>query len=296
MEVAEMTPVMSSIKLSNIIFATDFSNASESALPFVAVIARRYKSKAYLAHVVTTEPYPGMVPEAVPDLMQEAKRGAERQLEVLANSKPFDGIRSEVLVGQGELCGTLMRWIRDHEINLLVIGTHGRRGLKRFLLGSLAEEIFRNSPIPVLTVGPHVRIRTQGETSFRHILFPTALSEKSRLVAFYAVSLATEYSARLTVLHVLPRPKINKPHPRLLNVEMKQTMGDLIPEGKCSGEIDTLVEYGDPADTILSIARTANTDLIVMGVRQADALVTHMEENIAYRVVTEADCPVLTVR
>ena len=189
--------------------------------------------------------------------------------------------------------------IKEHDIDLVVVGTHGRRGFRRFLLGSVAEKIFRNLPCPVLTVGPHVSTRPSQHPVLRHILHPTALLEKPSQAVRYAVSLASQWEAQLTILHVLEvlsQASTTDTQASLVVREFQEQMEKLIPaeaEARCNTEFR--VEFGDPAETILQIARKDTVGLIVLGARKADPLVSHLGENITYRVVTEAKCPVLTV-
>src|SRR5215471_14139908 len=122
MKVVQMKPVVASIRFKNIAFATDLSPICMAALPFVTALARRYESKVYLTHVLTTEPYyPIISPEPMGGVLEQVSENAERQLTGLSNSEQFDGIPHEVLLEQGDLSRTLSRMIKDHEIDLLVI-------------------------------------------------------------------------------------------------------------------------------------------------------------------------------
>jgi nucleotide-binding universal stress UspA family protein len=166
-----------------------------AALPYAGALARQYESKVYLTHVLPTEPYPCVSPETMVEMLEQITRAAESQLRAVAESEQIQGVPHEMLLQQGALASTLLEIIKRHKVDLVVLGTHGRRGLKRFLLGSIAEEVFRNSPCPVQTVGPHIWPPSQQAIVSHRILYRTDLSEKSFLVAPYAMSLATEYSA-----------------------------------------------------------------------------------------------------
>jgi nucleotide-binding universal stress UspA family protein len=156
--------------------------------------------------------------------------------------------------------------------------------------------MFRNSPCPVLTVGPHVRPREEADFQIRQILCPSDLTERSFSAVPYAISMAAECSAHLTLLHVVPEELAPEEDAVFAKVKLNGAMQRLFPaEARPWSDFEIVVQSGKPADVIAAVAKTRQADLIVLGVRTADALITHMEENTAYRVVTEAECPVMTV-
>ncbi len=289
----ETKPSIAAIALKHILLATDFSQATPVALSYAAAVARWYRSKVYLAHVVASEMFPLMSPEAMTQAFRESNRYAKDQLARL--SRQLDGIPNESLLADGEVIDALSAMIEKHDIDLVVVGTHGRRGIKRFLLGSVAEEIFRKSPCPVLTVGPHVR-RASQQISLRHILYPTDLSEESLRAAPYACSLAREHSADIKVVHVLPRITAAYSGAKVLAKAFQDEMKRLFPteeERSCPADFD--VEWGEPVETILRLAKGGEADLIIMGARRPQPLGSHLTADIAYRVTASAECPVLTV-
>lgn len=282
------------IKLKKILWTTDFSPASEASLPHAIALARRYESKVYLAHVIVPQPYPMVSPEAVPYL-EDLRRGSSSRLNALAESDRLQGIPHEVLVARGEVAEELNTMVREHQIDLLVLATHGRRGLRRLLLGSVAEEVWRTAECPVLTVGPHTLARHDEDIVLRHILYPTDLSAESFAAAPFALSFALEYESRLTVLHVVPAAI--RTSARLLARAFRDELHEIFPAETVPWcEPECIVESGEPAETILRIAKERRADLIVLGVRSPEALARQHLSNVAYPVVAGADCPVLTVR
>jgi nucleotide-binding universal stress UspA family protein len=292
--VLEKRPPLELIRLNNIMFTTDFSSSSLAALPYAAAVARRYGSKLFVAHAVQPHPYPLVSGEAV-TFMDELVQGARKEINELAGSELLKGIEHKTLLGHGEITAVLEKYIRENHIDLLITGTHGRRGFRRFFLGSVAEEIFRTSPCPVLTVGPHVSHEAPESLSLGHVLYPTRLVEESACACRYALSFALEYGARLTMLHVMNNAV---PGPAWQSAKSCYDLmqSQVPPEAKPWCEVDCHVEAGDPADMILKIAAERKADLIVLGVKRASALATHRMGNLAFRVVTEAKCPVLTIR
>lgn len=282
------------IRLKKILWTTDFSPASLASLPHAIALARRYESTLYLAHVVVPHPYPMVSPEAVP-YIEDLRRTNSTRLAALAESGQVQDIPHEVLMGHGEVAEELNAMVRDHQIDLLVLATHGRRGLRHFLLGSVAEEIWRTAECPVLTVGPHALNRPSEEIALRQILYPTDLSAESFAAAPFALSFALEYGSRLTVLHVVPAAI--RTSARLLARAFRDELQEIFPSETVPWcEPDYLVESGDPAETILKMAKERKADLLVLGVRSPEALTKQHISNVAYPVVAGADCPVLTVR
>ena len=166
------------------------------------------------------------------------------------------------------------------------------------LIGSVAEEIFRQADCAVLTVGPAVRGDSQKEVELNHILFATDFGPGAEKAAAHAFSLAQEHGAQLTLLHVIESAAAyteeTVAHQREINiVRMKRLMP---PGGEnwCSPEFR--VTYGAAIEEILLAAREAKADLIVMGAKPRKSLAGHVPLTIAYNVVTKATCPVLTVR
>jgi nucleotide-binding universal stress UspA family protein len=282
------------VRLKNILWTTDFSPASQACLPHAIALARRYESTLYLANVVVPHPYPMVSPEAAP-YVETLRQGSSSRLESLAESAELQGTPHEVLMGHGEVADEVNSMVREHQIDLLVLATHGRRGLRRFLLGSVAEEIWRTAECPVLTVGPRALDRPIEEIALRQILYPTDLSAESFAAAPFALSLALEYGSRLTVLHVVPAAI--RTSARLLARAFRDEFREAFPSETAPWcEPECLVESGEPAETILRIAKDRQADLIVLGVRSPEALAKQHVSNVAYPTVAGAECPVLTVR
>ncbi len=191
------------IRLRKILWATDFSPFSEAALLYALAIARRYGAQIYLAHVIWEDAFQMVVPEAVASMLKEAERHVENQMARLLVSGRFRGISHQVLILRGEIWPALSAMIEKHEIDMLIIGTHGRTDMRKLLLGSVAEQIFRLASCPVLTVGPRASGKVPEETELRQILYATDFAPTSGFAAAYALSLAQEHQAHLTLLHVM---------------------------------------------------------------------------------------------
>ena len=294
------------ISIKNILFLTDFSEPSEVALPFATSIARGYGAKVYALHVFTPEPN---VCGAPAKLAIAAIEAGEEHAKARVESR-LVGLEHETIVDWSiDLWKAVQRTIKEHCIDLIVMGTHGRTGAEKFFMGSVAEEIFRRSPVPVLTIGPHVRSSVHTGGRFHRVLFPTDFTDASLAAAPYAISLAQENKAKLVLLHVMRTPElrndnghdeIQKRQFELCVAAAIHQLYEIVPtDADLYYPPQSLVEYGDPAERILTLAEERSSDLIVLGVRDAAGRIgaaTHLARATAHKVVAQALCPVLTVR
>ncbi len=287
------------IQLKNIVFATDFSRPSEDALPYAAELARHFGAKLFALHVRPPEVYTMVPPESWKALgeAQEAQ-ARERARNLLA---PFPDLNSELVIEEGEIWPALASTIEKNQIDLIVIGTRGRTGLGKLLLGSTAEEIFREAPCAVLTVGPYSPVQPPAGGNFHEILYATDFSPESLAAVPYAISLAQEYQAHLTLLHVIARPEAGDlVNPKELEASALRRMHALVPaDAELWCEPWYMVAQGEVAETILDVADDRKADLVVVGVRRPTGVpgaATHLPIATAHKLVSHAKCPVLTVR
>jgi nucleotide-binding universal stress UspA family protein len=286
------------ISLKNILYTTDFSPTAEAAAPYAWELARRYGAKVIALHVRPPEVNGMVPPESWAAVHEAAVLQAKKQAVHL--KELFSGIENEVEVTEGGIWDVISRRIEEKKVDLVVTGTHGREGFGKMVMGSHAENILRHSPVPVLVVGPYVRMEPEKTASMKRILFATDFSEASLAALPYAISLAEENQAELDILRVVPPQKNGElVHPsELIDATVRQ-MKQLVPmEAEAWCKPHYLTEVGEPAQKILQVAELSKADLIVLGVKQVyRALgVTHMPWTTAHKIIAEARCPVLTVR
>ena len=285
------------LSLKNILLSTDFSSASDAALPYAVEIARQFQAKVYVAHVVFPELYESLPEQVGQKAVAQAKEHAEEKMRRLLSSGPLAEVPHQGTVLTGEIWDELACLIKEAKIDLVASGTHGRRGTKKLLLGSVAEEIFRLSPVPVLTVGPSVAGSLPRR--LRSILHPTDFSTHSWRAAEYALALGEQFHSCLTWMHVARLDGGDSPNRSRLQHFFSERLRELLPPQTsewCRPEYR--VEFGDPVEKIISAAGQTGADLIVMGIWGAGALAraTTHAGNTGYRVVSQAPVPVLTVR
>jgi nucleotide-binding universal stress UspA family protein len=283
------------LALSNLLFTTDFSASSERAMSFALAIAHWYGAKVFLVHAVAPEPRYEVPLDRVPVEANPAWQDAYRNLLKFQATHSFRDVPHEAVLEEGEPWLVVADVMDKHEIDLLVLGTHGRLGLKKLILGSQAETIFRQASCPVLTVGPHVNPVDPHAWSPKNIIFPTDFSETSLQALAFALSLAEESDARLLLLHLTAMVPLDAKDD--LEQKILKQLRDLVPpEAADWCKPECLVLYEFPAEGILRLAQERGADLIVMGVHRATGVATHVPWAIATEVVSRAPCPVLTVR
>jgi len=297
----ETVPVGKRIALKNILFLTDFSGPSTIALPYAAMIARAYGAKVTALHVVAPSAYTYMTSEVSATLLDAQEDAAETEMGRV--EAEFAGLPRETMIERNVgVWPALSSILQKGEIDLIVLGTHGRTGMKKVVFGSTAEEVFRRTSVPVLTIGPAVRTDGHNSGRLQCVLFATDFNSVSGAAASYAVSFAQENQSRLVLLHVLPAPKAGKGNKsvELSVAEALHRVEDLLPrDAELWCRPEPVVEHGQASGQILATAERCAADLIVLGVRGMDTLtglVTRVERATAYEVIAHAPCPVLTVR
>jgi nucleotide-binding universal stress UspA family protein len=289
------------LALKNILLLTDFSEPSELAVPFAIAIAREYESRVYAMHALTPVPVAYASPETAAAAIGGLEEGAQAGMQLVDTQ--LVGVPHETILVRAEsVWSPVEQVLSECEIDLVILGTHGRTGAIKLLLGSVAEEIFRRASVPVLTIGPSVRKGLHSGGQFRRVLFATDFTTEAKAAAPYAVSMAQENQARLLLLHVMRDPDL-KTSKRTSQDSVANAMYQLYelvpPEAELWCRPDATVRFGNPAERILEVAVEFEADLIVLGVRDAAGhlgAATHLERTTAHKVVAHATCPVLTVR
>jgi nucleotide-binding universal stress UspA family protein len=280
------------IALRNILFATDFEVSASRALPFALALADRYGAKFYAAHVIPPGAYALARPESIELTLEGIQAHASRALNQIIDPLRQHGQSCEALLVSGDVTAVLMEFVRNHDVDLVVVGTSSRGGLGKVLLGSTAEEIIRVAPCPVLTVGPHVT--AEASVGVRSIVCATDFSLGSLRAAEVAVSLAHECQADLTLVHIIDEILTES---RAIQLT-EQRLREMIPsEPQLPYDPEVVVEIGPVAEHILAVANEVIADIIVMGVRGAGAFAQTASHfgSIAHRVVSLATCPVVTI-
>jgi nucleotide-binding universal stress UspA family protein len=291
-----VTSTISRLSVKNILFTTDFSHASEAAFPYARALAKWFGANVVMAHSATIAPL-ALPMEPIPMEMDLAWESAGKRLTEFARTHPVSGAKSEAVLCRGDLWNAIPDLVERYQIDLVVLGTRGREGVRKLVLGSAAEQIFRRASCPVLTVGPHVHEGEVGFDRWKHILFATDFSDGSLHALPYALSIAEENQAQLTLMHTISLVPMQ--HQDAVEEQARKRLQALLPPDVTDWCLpECVVRFEFPSDGILRTAEERGADLIVMGVHKSNAprTLAHMPWAIAYEVVCRAHCPVLTVR
>jgi nucleotide-binding universal stress UspA family protein len=202
--------------------------------------------------------------ESIPIDLDAEWQDAQAQLNKFLATAELNNTRHEGILARGETWNVLNDVIHRHSIDLIILGTRGKHGLKKLVLGSGAEQIFRQADCPVLTVGPGVDPRTGDVAAFRHIVFATDFSAGSLHALPYALSLAEENQASLSFLHVMPMV-IPQQQDAVAETIRKRLQTLIPPEAEDWCHPEPVVSFEFPAEGILHVAEQRCADLIVMG-------------------------------
>lgn len=284
------------VALPSIMATTDFSASSVSVLTHAAAIARRYRSKLFVVHVIPTDVYKSVPAELMEEALKQTRAYAQDAMANQLRLEFLQSVHSEAVISEGRVGPTLLKLAAEQETSLLVIGTRGHRGLDRLLQGSVAEEVFRQAACPVLVVPPGAG--EQAGIPVRTILYPTSFSENSLRAAPYAFSLARRHRARLILLHVSQESTIHSQDDLVrLRAAGEERLRQLLPaKGGPSREPLSYVEFGPVEQGIVRVAMENYVDLIVLGIAAASVAAAHLAEGLTYKIVRAAPCPVLTIR
>ena len=281
-----------------ILVATDFSAGARAALDCALGIARRYQSKVFLVHVIPAEVLQYVSPEGSEEVIQQAKKFAAREMRRMVEEAGWGGMVHEEILCGGGVWPLLQEFGKKHDVDLVVVGTHGRSVAKKQLLGPVAEEIFRLAEKPILTVAARSEKPGLAADGVRRILYATNFKPHSERAAAFAHSLEREHGAKLTVLHVVEDQLQSRENSEgILRDFMLRRMRKGLPAecvGNCEPEFQ--VRFGNPGEQILSVAREQHSDLIILGLRAGAPADGQLPSAIAYKLVCQATCPVLTTR
>lgn len=276
-----------------ILVATDFSASSRAALACAGAIARKAHGKVVLAHVISPERWHLVNPQELHPALCQTRQSAQKKMSSLLKTADLRGVEIDTLLKEGEVRKELCGVAHERGAELVVVGTKGRKGLAKLLLGSTAEEVCRVAPCPILMVGPKVdpkRVR-----NFERILFPTDLSAISLAALPVVLALAEQHQSRLRFVHMVAGEDDSDGREFALQ-QLKNEFGLLITDRvKLAHEPEFTVEYGPAAATIRKIAGEWEADLVALGTQKPGTLAAHLPGDLVYEIVCDAHCPVLTI-
>jgi nucleotide-binding universal stress UspA family protein len=284
-------------KPNSILVATDFGDI-DRLFPLALRQAKESGARLILLHVLTMSNSMTVDAGGLPYFNPtEAIEYAEKHLETFAAEARRAGITCEVLVHQGSPPQQILAAARRLGVDRILLGTRSRGKWGKLLLGSVAEQVLRSVPVPVMTVGPEAHESLLHSGALRTVLHATSLSKASRPSAALAFEIAQMAAARLVLMHVLPHTSNASTFTaKQMRNYAERELRNLIPaEAPAWCVVDTIVTVGDPVTEIQAQACASRADLIVLGAEKASALATLARDGVAYRVIAHSHCPVLTI-
>jgi nucleotide-binding universal stress UspA family protein len=282
------------LALDRILMATDFTEASEPALEYAQMLAKRFSSRLVLLHVVdlsiATHSEAAVVGRPIAEMRQAGIENME--CAIIAMRKAGVNVTHQILESHNPP-EVIVRLADQIKANLIVLGTHARHGLNRFIMGSCAEGVIRHANCPVLTVGPHAK---KPNGSFSQIVFATDLGHDAATKAAVALTIGEDSNARIHLCYALEGTVTNMARTLESELKSEEALRKLVPRGvyeRC--ETDCAVDHADAAPHILQLAQNTHADLIVMGARRSPHWFGTLSEGIVGRVLSRAESPVMTV-
>ncbi len=261
----------------------DFSELSGHALRYAARLARCRGGKVVAAYANWFEAPPYFTEGRIEELKQEFRESlaeAERALRAFVESSlGNEAADVDTRVIEGLPADAIRRLTEEIHADAVVMGTHGRSGYNRWMLGSVAERVLRESPVPVLTV------REPADRPIRHVLCPVSDTPASRNALKLAAELAGCFDATVTALHV-QEPHAANP--------LKNLCAWIPAEERARCNIRELVRQGNAAEQIVAVAGEEPYDLIVLGAARRRFFNGLVLGTTTLRAVRHAPCPVLT--
>lgn len=299
------------VEFRNILCPIDLSEASSRALAYAIAFARWYAARLTVLHVVPTfDPMqvpPGALGEPVRILYPLTRDEILSELRRAVDAAGAGTLDVALAADAGDTAATIVDRAVRMATDLLVLGTHGRGGFDRLLLGSVTEKVVRKAPCPILTVPPGALAATPGDVVFRRILCPMDFSPSALQAFGFAVDLARQANGSVTVLHVIewlaeeePRAhayfNVSEYRQHLTAEAHARLQALLADEPRTWCETGEVVVIGRAHREVLAAAEAGQADLIVMGAQGRGGVGLALFGSTTQHVVRAATCPVLTVR
>ena len=290
--------------IKNIVCAVDRSPSSLQAFGYAIALARWQKARLSLLEVVEEAPPPPGVTRAPKSggVPNETRAALERDLRRVLTARRASDLKVEILMRKGKVVQEILAQAKASRSDLVVIGSHGRGGVQRLVLGSVAEKVLRLATCPVLTVRSGVRLVRRSGSPFEKILCPTDFSVAANKAVAYAKRLAREADAKLIVMNAVEWPFGEVMYGAVADLRKSiesnacDALARLLPRPGTGVRAQATVAIGKASAEIIKAARARSVDLIVMGVSGRGALDVSLLGSTTHHVIREGAWAVLTVR
>jgi len=283
-------------KPSTILFASEIP-ANEKALNFAVAEAKEFGANLILFHAYDTMVVAASETSGIRYYDYAAAARAEiEHLQPLADQIREQGVSCEISVRPGLAADQILSFLRECQIDRIVMGTHAPGPVGKLLVGSVAEAVLRSAKIPVCIIGPEVVDGKYRNYATNTILCAVSMNESSETVATFAAELAARHKARLILQHVIrPQDRAEILAHRTIE-EIEGDLRSMVPE-KLQNKIavQTIVVPGDPTEEMLYQARAQQADMMVLGAHGASTFAAIARSGVVYKVLAHAHCPVITL-
>ena len=294
---------MTVMRLKSILCPIDFSEFSAAAYQHAISLAEYYQARLICLHIVELWKYPFAdyaAHEADYSTFAKAlNEGGEVQLRNFVQKYSGHGIQPELVVRQGNASDCALWFAEKEDMEVIVMGPHGRRGFDRLVLGSNADRIMRKATCPVLVVSnpshSTTAIGPDGKHRLSRIVYCTDFSHNSAGARGYAISLAAEYNAELTLLYVAKKEP-DAMRAEAIVAERTRELDVVVSKAERENlNVTSVVRFGTPYEEIVRHATEARSSLIIMTARGGDAADRAVFGSTTYRVIQLGPCPVLAI-
>ncbi len=285
------------LKLDNIVVATDFGAAAETATGYASSLAKHFASKLTLVNVldlsVATRSEAAMAGWPLEQMRENSAANMERTL---------SDLRDERIIARGKKleshtpAAAIVSLSEKIDADLVVMGTNSRHGLGKMIIGSCAEEVIHQAKCPVIALGPKVKKQERAEFKLRKVVFATDLNHHAVEKAGFALAFAKESLAKVYLCNVLDSTGTDILNSIYRQLDAEAELRKLVPGPTyewCRPEF--VVEFGDVAERIVALAKRTEADLIVLGSRKSASYFAHVAKGVIEHVLAEANCPVMTI-
>jgi nucleotide-binding universal stress UspA family protein len=285
--------------LKSILCPIGFSEFSAKVYDYAQSLAAHYRAKLWVQHVLYSHPA-FYTDDAYRESCRKLREDTLRKLKQFVKRQTRTKVQPQCVVEEGIASDGILSFAKAQKVNLIVMGTHGLRGVDRLMLGTITERVLRKSPCPVFLVRKPshdfvIPGTKEDPVRLKKIFLGMDFSDHAHHALKYALSFAREYNAELTLLHVSEhRPSSDELQRD--NAEAMRELEQSYPRGAHkSSLVKFVLRSGKPFQQIIEFATEAQTDLVVMGVRGHGSLDSALFGSTAYRVIQLGPCPVLAV-
>lgn len=290
------------LSIRRILWPTDFSTGAGRAFPYAAALASWHEAELHVLNVQEN----GGRETGMDDSFPVSQDTLSDLLNAQGDPPQHVDLDALTLVQEqrenGSPAATIVSYVEEHDVDLVVTGTHGRRGLQRLLIGSVAEEVLRTAPCPVLTVRGEKEVAPAW--SVRNILVPVDFSDASVEALRHAKELALTHGAQITLLHAVEEvvypsaygiEPANLPGPQVID-RVEQNLAEIARTEIGYEHVVVQANVGYAPSTILDYAEGNEVDLIVIATHGRTGLERMLLGSVAERVVRRSPAPVFVVK